>query len=329
MSLKNKKVLVTGAGGFIGSHLSEHLLKQGCRVRALVRYKSDGSHGFLDEMPPSQKKKIEIVCGDLKDAHAVHQMVQGMDVVFHLGALIAIPYSYQHPNDYVQTNIVGTTNILESCREHRIGRLVHVSTSEVYGSAIRVPIDERHPRQPQSPYAASKIAADAMAESYWRAFNMPITIVRPFNTFGPRQSARAVIPTMIMQALTGKAIHLGSLEPRRDFTFVTDSARGIAATATSKRLLQCDVNLGTGNDISIGEILNKIMALTAFKGQVVLDPQRIRPKESEVNRLLSDPSRMHRNTSWKARVSLLQGLKKTIAYIHKNKQRYETGRYYR
>lgn len=328
MKLKNKKVLVTGAGGFIGSHLVEHLVKEGCKVRAFVRYKSDGSYGFLDEMP-ALKNKIDIVAGDLKDPHAVRAAVEGTKAVFHLGALIAIPYSFQNPNDYVQTNVCGTVNVLEAAKEFSLERVLQVSTSEVYGTAQYVPIDEKHQRQPQSPYSATKIAADAMAESYFRTFNMPITIVRPFNTYGPRQSPRAIIPTIIMQALKGKVIQLGALDPTRDFTYVVDTARGMAVVASEDNFLGQDVNLGVGKEISIGDILDLIVELTDFKGKIKSDKSRMRPKKSEVNRLLSNPQKVFEGSNWKAKVSLKEGLKKTIKYIENNIGKYETGRYYR
>jgi len=328
MKLKNKKVLVTGAGGFIGSHLTEHLVKEGCKVRALVRYKSDGSHGFLDGIP-AVKKNVEIVAGDLKDPHAMNQVVKGMDVVFHLGALIAIPYSFQHPNDYVQTNVSGTVNILEAAREYGVQRVLQVSTSEVYGTAQYVPIDESHKRQPQSPYSATKIAADAMAESYHRSFGLPVSIVRPFNTYGPRQSSRAIIPTIIMQAIKGKTIQVGALDPTRDFTFVTDTAKGMCAVAQEDSLLGQDVNLGVGKEISIGEILDLIVELTNFKGKIKTDKSRLRPKKSEVNRLLSDPTKVMAATSWKAKTTLKSGLLKTIRYIENHIDEFDTRRYYR
>jgi NAD dependent epimerase/dehydratase len=317
-----KKVLVTGAAGFIGSHLTEALVKRGDRVRAFIRYNSSNSWGWLEAAPPEVRKEIEIVPGDLKDADAVLKAVRGTEVVYHLGALIAIPYSYVHPNDFVQTNIAGTTHVLQACLDAS-ARLVHTSTSEVYGTAKRVPIDEEHPLQGQSPYSASKIGADKLVESFHLSFKLPVTTIRPFNTYGPRQSARAVIPTIISQALTRDRVKLGSLDPVRDLTFVDDTVRGFLLAGEKESAVGQTLNLGTGQAVSIGDLAQRIIALVGRPVTIETDAQRVRPQGSEVMRLISDPSRAKQALGWSAGVTLDDGLRRTIDWIKANVDRFK------
>jgi dTDP-glucose 4,6-dehydratase len=321
-----KKVLVTGAAGFIGSHLTEALAKRGDRVRVLIRYTSSNSWGWLESLEPGLQSQLEVVRGDLKDADAVGKAVRGVDLVYHLGALIAIPYSYVHPNDFVQTNIAGTTHVLQACLDHS-ARLIHTSTSEVYGTARRVPIDEDHPLQAQSPYSASKIAADKLVESFHHSFKLPVTTIRPFNTYGPRQSARAVIPTIIGQALAGDRVKLGSLETVRDLTFVDDTVRGFLLAGDQEGVTGETLNLGTGQAVMIGDLARKIVSLVGRPVAVELDPQRVRPEGSEVLRLVSDPARAKRVLGWSAGIGLDEGLRRTIEWMRQNLQRYKTGIY--
>lgn len=318
-----RKVLVTGAAGFIGSHLTEALLRRGDRVRAFIRYNSSNSWGWLDATPPEVRRELEIVRGDLKDAHAVRKAVQGTELVFHLGALIAIPYSYVHPNDFVQTNISGTMHVLQACLDAG-ARVIHTSTSEVYGTARRVPIDEEHPLQGQSPYSASKIGADKMAESFYLSFGLPVTVVRPFNTYGPRQSARAVIPTIISQALSGEKVLLGSLDPSRDLTFVEDTVRGFLLAGDCPSAAGQVLNLGTGRAITIGELARKIIEFVGRPVEIQSDAQRVRPQGSEVMRLLSDPSKAKKTLGWEAAIDLEEGLRRTIDWMKANRDRYKT-----
>src|SRR3954471_7963518 len=283
-----KRVLVAGAGGFIGSHLVELLVGEGHEVRAFLRYNGRDDRGQIDRLPEEVRRAVEIQRGDLKDPEAVRKAVEGRAWVFHLGALIAIPYSYQNPLDVVQTNVVGTAHVLDACRASRaLERVVLTSTAEVYGTAQYVPIDERHPLRGQSPYAATKIGADALGESYHRAFGLPVAILRPFNPFGPRQSARAILPTIISQALTGPIVRLGSLEPRRDLTYVKDTAAGFLAIASSEAAIGRVVNIGRGDDLSIGELVERIAARIGKTIRVEADPERVRPAASEVGRLLA------------------------------------------
>jgi NAD dependent epimerase/dehydratase len=314
-----KTVLVTGAGGFIGSHLVELLVRQGHEVRALVRYNGRDDRGHLDQIERSVLCQVEVVRGDLKDPEAVRQAVKGRAWVFHLGASIAIPYSYQNPHDVMQTNVVGTAHVLDAARSSdQIERVILTSTSEVYGTARYVPIDEAHPLQAQSPYSASKIGADALGISYHRAFGLPVAILRPFNTFGPRQSARAIIPTIISQALAGGVVRLGSLEPRRDLTYVRDTVRGFLAIAGCDAAIGRAVNIGRGEDLSMGELVERIAARLGRPIPVETDPRRVRPKASEVERLLAGTSLARELWGWEPRYSLDDGLDETIAWVRDN-----------
>lgn len=314
-----KTVLVTGAGGFIGSHLTERLVRDGHEVRALVRYNGRDDRGHLDRLDPDVQRAIEVHRGDLKDPEAVRKAVAGRAWVFHLGALIAIPYSYQNPLDVVQTNVLGTTHVLDACRDSAsLERVVLTSTSEVYGTAQYVPIDEKHPLRGQSPYAASKIGSDAIGESYHRAFGLPVAILRPFNTFGPRQSARAIIPTIISQALTRPVVRLGSLDPRRDLTYVKDTAAGFVAIAGCDAALGRVVNIGRGDDLTIGELVERIAARIGHPVHVETDPERVRPAASEVGRLLAGNALAREIMGWEPRYSLDEALDETIAWVRDN-----------
>lgn len=322
-----RKVLVTGAEGFIGSALVDMLVDAGAEVRAFVHYKPYAEKGNLARylVPGSP---VEMVAGDVRDAGRVMDAVAGCDTVFHLAALIGIPYSYDSPGAYVQTNVVGTENIAEACRRYEVRRMVHTSTSEVYGTALTAPIGEDHPLQPQSPYSASKIGADMMALSHRHAFGLPVTVVRPFNTYGPRQSARAVIPTILAQLHAGaRQIKLGSLTPTRDFTYVTDTAAGFLALADCDRALGEVVNLGTGREISIGALAEALIAASGRDAEVVVDSERLRPAGSEVERLLSDNSRAREWASWQPEVSLEQGLKWTSEWVAENVHLFAADRY--
>jgi len=314
-------VLVTGAGGFIGSHLVEHLVATGASVRAFVRYTSRNDRGWLDSCPPEVASEIEVFRGDLVNPEAVQRAVEGCEVVFHLGALIPIPYSYVHPREYVDTNVAGTLNVLEACRRHDVRRVVPTSTSEVYGTAQRVPIDEQHPLNAQSPYAATKIGADQIALSFHRSFDLPVVLARPFNTYGPRQSERAVISTVISQALAGSEIRLGALHPTRDFTFVTDTAAGLAACGRVDGIEGETLNLGSGREISIGALVERICALVGVDVQVVADDDRIRPAGSDVERLLADSSKARALLDWAPAVPLDEGLERTIDWMRSNSGR--------
>lgn len=320
-SLDGALVLVTGAGGFIGSHLTERLVAQGANVRALLRYDSQNRLGHLAELSDDVRARLSIVRGDLKDPEAVRTAVRGCDIVFHLGALIAIPFSYQNPTDYVQTNTVGTLYVLNACRDAGVKRLIVTSTSEVYGTAQFVPITTAHPRHGQSPYAASKIGADALAESYARSFELPVVILRPFNTFGPRQSPRAVIPTIVAQALAGDTIRLGSTHTTRDFLYVTDTADGFIAAATAPDLPHgCDVQIGTGVEMSIGDVVRLTGEILGKRLHVVAEGKRIRPAASEVDRLVCDPGDAARLLHWQPAVSFENGLRQLIAWMKEHVQ---------
>jgi NAD dependent epimerase/dehydratase len=320
-----RTVLVTGAGGFIGSHLTERLVQEGYRVRALVRYNGRDERGHLDDLPADIQGELEVYRGDLKDPETVRKAAQGRAWVFHLGALIAIPYSYQNPHDVVQTNVVGTAHVLDACRaSSSLERLVLTSTSEVYGTAQYVPIDEKHPLQGQSPYAATKIAADALGESYFRAFGLPVTILRPFNTFGPRQSARAIVPTIISQALTRPVVKLGRIDPRRDLTYVRDTVEGFVAIAACEAALGKAVNIGRGEDVSIGELVDRIAALLGRPIRVETETERVRPAASEVERLLAGTALAQSLWKWKPSYTLDQGLEETIAWVRDHVSRYRT-----
>jgi dTDP-glucose 4,6-dehydratase len=323
-----KTVLVTGAGGFIGSHLTERLVREGHTVRVLVRYNGRDDRGHIDDLPASIREELEVVRGDLKDPEAVRKAVDGRAWVFHLGALIAIPYSYENPHDVVQTNVVGTAHVLDACRgSDAIERVVLTSTSEVYGTAQYVPIDEKHPLRGQSPYAATKIGADALGESYFRSFGLPVAILRPFNTFGPRQSSRAIIPTIISQALTRPVVKLGRLDPRRDLTYVKDTVEGFVAIASCDAALGKAVNVGRGEDIAIGELVERIGRLLGKTIEVATESDRVRPPASEVERLLSGTGLAQSLWSWKPRYTLDQGLEETIAWVREHIARYRTGAY--
>ena len=327
MNWRNKRVLITGAGGFIGSYLTERLVKLGARVRCFIRYNSRGDWGQIEFLPDKVKDNLEIVMGDLKDSDAVKKAVKKSEVVFHLGALIAIPYSYVHPLDFVQTNVLGTVNILNACLEEGVKKIIHTSTSEVYGTAQYVPINEEHPVQGQSPYSASKISADKMAESYYRAFNLPVATVRPFNTYGPRQSARSIIPTIITQGLTSRSIHLGSLRPARDFTYVTDTVEGFIKVAESKKSVGQVLNLGSGKEISVGDLADMILKLLGKKIKIITDKKRIRPIKSEVERLLADNTKVCNLTDWQPKVPFKAGLEQTIKWIKGNLKQYKCNIY--
>jgi len=315
-SLDGAPVLVTGAAGFIGSHLVERLIACHACVRAFLRYDSQNRLGHLAELSAEMLEKVEVVRGDLKDPEAVRHAVSGCEIVFHLGALIAIPFSYQNPTDYVQTNIIGTLHVLNACRDAKVRRLIQTSTSEVYGSAQFVPITLAHPRRGQSPYAASKIAADALAESYARSFDLPVVILRPFNTYGPRQSPRAVIPTIIGQALVADVIRLGSVHPTRDFLYVADTVEGFIAAAVIPDLPPgIELQLGSGVETSIRDVVIKVGDLLGKRLRVETDDKRIRPAASEVGRLLCDPSETTRLLGWKAGVPLEDGLRHTIKWV--------------
>ncbi|WP_327131706.1 SDR family NAD(P)-dependent oxidoreductase [Streptomyces sp. NBC_01343] len=323
-----RTVLVTGAEGFIGSTLVDLLVARGARVRAFVHYKPYAEKGHLAHHLADPDGPVEMWAGDIRDAGRVSDAVEGCDTVFHLAALIGIPYSYASPGAYVQTNVTGTENMAEACRRHGVRRLVHTSTSEVYGTALTAPIAESHPLQPQSPYSASKIGADMMALSFHHAFELPVTVVRPFNTYGPRQSARAVIPTILAQLHAGaREIRLGSLSPTRDFTYVTDTAEGFLAVAECDRALGEVVNLGTGEEISIGDLARALIAASGRDAQVVVDASRLRPTGSEVHRLLSDNSRARDWAGWTPRVSLTQGLSLTSDWIASNPHLFAPSRY--
>lgn len=308
-----KNVAVTGADGFIGSHLTEALLAEGCHVRALAQYNSFNNWGWLEGI---SHPNLEIVTGDVRDPNFCREFVKGADTVFHLAALIAIPYSYVAPDSYVDTNVKGTLNICQACRDAATERLLVTSTSEVYGTARYVPIDENHPRQPQSPYSASKIGADAIAMSFYNAFEMPLTIVRPFNTYGPRQSARAIIPTIISQIASGETkIKVGDLSPTRDFNFVSDTARGFIALARSPLTIGQEVNISTGTEISMQDTLSTIARLMNVDVEWVRDPARIRPAGSEVFRLCGDNSKITELTDWRPQVTIEEGLSRTIDWF--------------
>ncbi len=325
--MKGKNVLVTGAGGFIGSHLAERLVLAGANVRAMVRYNGAGTCGWLDSSPLG--KEMEIFPGDIRDPDLVRQASRGREVVFHLAAMIAIPYSYQAPESYVQANIVGTLNVLQAVRDLGVSRLVHTSTSEVYGTARYVPISESHPLQTQSPYAATKLAADKLLESYQCAFGTPTVTVRPFNTFGPRQSARAIIPTIISQCLAGASVRLGSLHPKRDLNFVADTVDGFLKAAVAPDAIGGVFNLGSGKEMSIGELAQLIARLMRRDIVIETDPIRVRPQGSEVERLIADARLAHDVLGWRPEVSLEDGLKQTIDWVEKNAGRYRSDLYSR
>lgn len=330
MQLKNKKVLVTGADGFIGSHLVERLIDEGCKVKAFCYYNSFNSWGWIDSFPKEKLDQLEIFTGDIRDPNGVRTAMQGCEVVFHLAALIAIPYSYHSPDSYVDTNIKGTLNILQAAKDLGVEKVLVTSTSEVYGTALYVPIDEKHPKQGQSPYSATKIGADHIAESFYRSFNLPVTIVRPFNTFGPRQSARAVIPTIITQLLAGKKeIKLGAIHPTRDLLFVKDTANGFVEVAKSDQTNGHEINIATHSEITIGDLAQKLIDIILPSATIITDDARLRPDKSEVERLFGSNKKIMELTSWKQQVSLDEGLKQTIEWFSKpeNLSRYKADIY--
>jgi dTDP-glucose 4,6-dehydratase len=326
MNWSHQRVLVTGAAGFIGRHLTAQLVELGAQVTAFVRYNSEGGRRDFFARDGS-RTPVRVIAGDIKDYHGVHQAVAGQDVVLHLAALIGIPYSYVHPFDYVQTNIEGTTHILNACRAHGTARVMVTSTSEVYGTARYVPIDEEHPLQAQSPYAATKIAADQLALSYYRAFDLPVSLVRPFNTFGPGQSMRAVIPTIVAQGLRGNVVRLGALTPRRDLTYVEDTAAGMIAVAASPACIGQVVNLGAGRDMSIGELAERILQLMGREARIESDEQRLRPEKSEVQRLMASTVRAEALLGWRPSHTLDQGLEKTIAHLRERGEQGDVSEY--
>ncbi|HIX33254.1 NAD-dependent dehydratase [Gemmiger sp. An120] len=321
-------VMVTGADGFIGSHLTEELVKKGERVKAFCYYNSFGSWGWLDSLEPAIKNEIEVFMGDIRDPNGVRTAMEGQEIVYHLAALIAIPFSYHSPDSYVDTNIKGTLNVLNAARQVGTSRLLVTSTSEVYGTAQYVPIDEKHPFQGQSPYSATKIGADRLAESFYRSFDLPVTIVRPFNTYGPRQSGRAVIPTIITQLLNGQTeIKLGSLTPTRDFNYVKDTAAGFMALADCPAAVGQEVNIATGQEHSIGDLANELIRQINPEAKIVCDEQRLRPEKSEVNRLLGCADKLRAMTGWAPKYTFEQGLAETIEFLRTHMDSYKPGVY--
>ncbi|MGZ3972650.1 MAG: NAD-dependent 4,6-dehydratase LegB [Flavisolibacter sp.] len=320
MELNGKRVLVTGADGFIGSHLVERLLEEGCTVKAFCYYNSFNSWGWLDSLPREKLSQIEIFTGDIRDPYGVRMAMKGVDMVFHLAALIAIPFSYYSPDSYIDTNVKGTLNIVQAAKDFGTERVLVTSTSEVYGTAQYIPIDENHPRQPQSPYSASKIGADCIAESFYRSFDLPLTIVRPFNTFGPRQSARAVIPTIITQLLNGHTeIRLGDLNPTRDLVYVKDTADGFVEIARSEKLIGHDCNIATQSEISVGDLAAELISQINPDAKIITDGQRLRPEKSEVFRLYGSNKKIREFTNWEQKYNLKTGLAETIAWF-RNKE---------
>jgi dTDP-glucose 4,6-dehydratase len=325
LNWKNKKVLVTGAGGFIGSHLTERLIELGADVRALVHYNALGTWGWLDQS--ERRDDIEVIAGDIRDRDSVNEAAEGVEFIFHLAALIAIPYSYHAPLSYVRTNIEGTLNVLQAARQMDVTRVIHTSTSEVFGTARYVPIDENHPLQGQSPYAASKIGADKMAESFHLSFQLPVVTIRPFNTYGPRQSARAVIPTIITQCLNGRSVKLGNLHPTRDLNYVSDTVDGFLRAASPADAVGRTIILGSGEETSIKALAERIAELIGASVDIQSDPGRIRPPDSEVERLVADNRLARKLLGWKPTTSLEDGLKKTIEWVTAHLERYRPGVY--
>ena len=324
MDLRGKKVFVSGAGGFIGSHLTERLLDLGCEVNAFLRYSSKGDLGFLSNI---KNKNLNIIHGDLRDDLSVKEAIDGNEIVFHLGAMIAIPYSYVNPLDAFETNVKGTINVLRAVKDCSVSKMIHTSTSETYGTAKYVPIDEKHPLQGQSPYSASKISADKFVESFYNSYDTPVAIIRPFNTYGPRQSARAVIPTIITQALVKNKITLGSLHPTRDFTYVKDTVNGFIQVAKSNKSIGQVINVGSNEEISIEKLVNMICDLLGKKIKVETSSDRIRPSKSEVDRLLANTSKAKQLFDWKTEYNLRSGLSETIEWIKSNLSLYDTENY--
>jgi len=327
MNWKNKKVLVTGAGGFIGSHLVDALLAAGADVTAFVRYNARNDWGMLEGRYTEKTPHLNVIAGDVADTLFVKHAAAGQDIVFHLAALIGIPYSYSAPESYVNTNIKGTLNVMQACLDAGVQRVVHTSTSEVYGTALYTPIDEKHPLQGQSPYSATKIGADKIAESFYCSFGLPVTTIRPFNTFGPRQSARAVIPTIITQALAGNTVRLGSLTPVRDLTYVSDTVQGFLRLAESRKTIGKTVNTGSGKGVTIGELADLIIAQVNQKARIVTDRRRVRPDKSEVMELVCDNRLAFELAGWKPQVSLNEGISMTIDWMKDHAGSYKTGIY--
>jgi len=326
-ALRDRSVLVTGAGGFIGGHLTAALVRDGARVRAFLRYNSRNDRGTLDWFGREIADEVEAWLGDLRDIESVTGAVKGTEIVFHLGAQIAIPYSYVNPRDFFETNVLGSLNVAQAALDHDVMHVVHVSTSEVYGTAQTVPITEDHPLEPQSPYAASKLGADKLMDSYHRAYGLPVTVVRPFNTYGPHQSARAIIPTILSQALGSDTLRLGSLEPRRDLTYVTDTVAAFIAAANTPSTLGRTIQLGSGHDVSVGEIVEMVREIVSKALPVEVDTQRIRPENSEVQRLISSPALARELMGWQPHVSLADGLRRTRAWIDDNANRFRIDEY--
>jgi NAD dependent epimerase/dehydratase len=327
MNWTGRRVLVTGAGGFIGSHLTASLVRAGADVRAMVHYNSRNDWGQLDDVEADVRSSLDVRSGDVRDPFFVSEAVRGCDIVLHLAALIGIPYSYVAPQSYVDTNITGTVNVLEAGRRHGVSRIVHTSTSETYGSAQYVPIDEEHPLQGQSPYSATKIGADKLSESYWRSFETPVVTVRPFNTFGPRQSLRAVIPNIIVQALASDTIRLGSLDPVRDLTYVEDTVSGFMLAALADGVVGETINLGTGRGVTIAELVQVALKVLGLERQVVADEQRIRPEKSEVTALISENAKARRLLGWQPEYSLEQGIAALVPWYRANLSRYRANVY--
>jgi len=327
MDWKGRQVLVTGAGGFIASHLIERLVRDGAQVRAFVRYNSRNDVGMLRLISPEVFSALEVMRGDLRDVEAVRKAVKNTDTVFHLGALIAIPYSYVNPREVIDVNIMGTLNVLMAARDSNVRRVVHTSTSEVYGTAQYTPIDEKHPLQGQSPYSASKIGADKIAESFYRSFDVPVVTLRPFNTYGPRQSARAVIPTIITQALTRDEVKLGSLDPMRDFTFAADTANGFVRVAEADNVLGQEINLGNDDTIRIGDLAEKIFKIIGKTPKIITDQQRVRPGKSEVMKLWASHQKAKELIGWEPQITLDEGLKRTIEWLSTHLDLYRPDQY--
>ena len=327
MDWTNKKVLITGAEGFIGSHLTEKLVSLGAKVKAFVMYNSFNKWGWIDTFQPAEVNRLDVFCGDIREIDILKTALKDIDIVFHLAALIAIPYSYASPSSYVKTNIEGTLNLLQTALDSGVEKFLHTSTSEVYGTAIYVPIDEKHPLQGQSPYSASKIGADMIAESFYRSFDLPVTTVRPFNTYGPRQSARAIIPTLIVQMLKSNKIHLGSLHPIRDFTYVTDTVEGFIKIVEADNVTGEVINIGSANGISIGMLAEKIMKMMRQEVTIESEEERVRPSRSEVNKLICNNQKAKELIGWKPKVSLDEGLEKTINWFKENLNEYKSKLY--